>query len=108
MTTQAELTAQQMEEYVRSKWIDAVAFTMGPNPWTLRLPGCARYFDGTQNECWSAAYAFTIDREEEIEALEQDIEYIERKIRIEPQFFAPKRILTRLQQALEELKRGMK
>ena len=102
------------EEYVRARWEDSVAFTMGPNPWTLRLP-CGKYFDGTIDECWSGARAFTEQREREIAEVREEISEIEDDIlsyssHDNADSFAViyRRILARLQARLAELRRGMK
>ena len=96
------------EEYVRARWEDSVAFTMGPNPWTLRLP-CGKYFDGTIDECWSGARAFTEQREREIADVEEEIAWLSDGMDCsDPDDEVGHRILARLQAVLSELRRGMK
>jgi hypothetical protein len=102
-------------------WVDYMISANG-----LPHVACA----GTAAEAWAAAYAFTVEREEEIREREEEIALIIREIgdledgaldfekaglanervptefRQEAEVF--KRILTRLQLALADLKRGMK
>jgi uncharacterized protein YukE len=114
-----QLTAEQMREYVESRW-----------GLTHHCDGSYRdYIRGTvllqtKNRCWTAheswatAYAYTKDREEEIRQLGEEIRviegciaqagsgvgsgaYVQRVARLY-------RTITRLEQALQELQRGMK
>jgi hypothetical protein len=149
MTTQAELTAQQKEEYVRSKWILVDVNTRAgtsrgpvwariPFGWTVVL--CAEAWShihdtprrSTKEEAISDAYSFTIDREEEIRKLETGIRMVEHQMLrasgdsikvvmgecctlskgLEGAYATCAvgwcDVLTRLQQALAELRRGMR
>lgn len=71
------MTVQEQRAYVEARW-EKIQFTgTGPKPranWTLRLAH-GIYCDGdTQDECYMAAYALTVAREEEIRELGEEVE----------------------------------
>ena len=112
------MTPKEAEELVRARW-KSVQRTMGPNPWALRI-SCARYFDGTQDECWLAAAEFTMQREEEIRQKREEIIKVQRQVD-DHHFFCQRnlygaerdgaiweRILAVLQSQLAALLAGMK
>jgi hypothetical protein len=112
MTTQAELTVQEKEAYVRARWIDVYddgysVRLLSPIKGWIETPK----FSGVSNR-WPECYAFTIDRERQIAEVEEEVNLVRGEIR----FFqgsprakgAMERILTRLQQVLAELRRGMR
>lgn len=89
---------QSDEQYVRSQWQDA---DYDPN---LASPVCAggQFFDS-----WSAAAAFTHERKHQIAEVEEE-EVEELIMNLEGSNVVLQRILQREQQALAELRRGMK
>lgn len=110
-------TAIENEEYVRSRWDPnlfngGLYFYEGARSYHLRL-GSKRfeYTQKTKAECWSAAYAFTLEREEQIRQVEEEIALMEFIVQAQDEFndiVAAKRILAREQAALAELKKGMR
>ena len=109
---QASMT--EHEEYVRSKWDNtAIDYQWELERW--RFFTCnALYmevFGKTQDELWSAAYAFTVERERQIRDVEEEIELHKDWREI---LSGPKRLIVwertadRLQTALAELRRGMR
>ena len=100
------------EEYVRARWAGVL-----DTGYSVRLEigefGKWAKFDGL-NKRWSAARAFTENREREIAEVEEEIEYVSSfawlpsrsgKREEHPVW---QRILARLQARLAELRRGMK
>ena len=106
------------EEYVRARWEVHTAFPNGNGKYYLALAPdkCLDgEFDGqfdTEAEAWSAARAFTENREREIAEVEEEIALIANLgSHVKQEAFAVdirKRILSREQAVLAELRRGMK
>lgn len=99
--------AKQAEQYARERW-DSVEWTMGPNPWTLRI-SMARYFDGTQDQCWLAAAEYTRAHEQKIAEVWDEIDFLNFAFSVQDRNEdrgIVERILAREQAALDELLRG--
>lgn len=120
---QAAMSTKEHEEYVRSKWEDCgssgpVQFAEHWQVW------CDAYFfcEETEQQAWSLAYAFTLEREEQIRCIKREIEVLQNVVagylgyithRFNPehdsrQAYTLARVIAREQAALAELKRGMK
>jgi len=78
----ADLSVREMEEYVRERW-ERVVITQPTTvdfdgEWCLYLLGTGkRFIKETANECWQAAYDFTVEREEEIRQGGENIKQLE-------------------------------
>ena len=128
----ARMTTAEREKYVRERWEHV---NWGASNYELTQFGVILYDDedgtafrkNSQASAWQAAYDFTLAREEEIRQVEEEIKWLgdhaeisesqqklyrERGLVFSAEFLrqldVAKRILTREQAALTDLKRGMK
>lgn len=98
------------EEYIRANWQPNSKVPCGPN--TVIVLGDP-YWIGPRRceidaESWATAAHLTRERKRQIDKIKEEIEYMKRKTKIDDAFFAPKRILARLNRDMEILQRGMK
>jgi hypothetical protein len=122
------------EEYVRSRWERSTGFRIAsPNEGMIEVVGARLLFNsgefGNMDDFWDGAYAFTLDREEEIRQLAGELGFVlktvnhARQIVLRSIAYAPyepfiagqvvdvvrwSRILSRLQSTLAEMRKGMK
>ena len=99
------MTTAQMEEYVKQKW-KAESLRIVP---VVDGDGFISLDYSEFVNSWSAAYAFTLAREEEIRQVEEEIEWLRGfSAFAEHSIYGPvrERILAREQAALDALKKG--
>jgi hypothetical protein len=116
------------ERYVRERWEHikyadtALSVLAGPHYVIIFSEENRRQifapYRHTEAEAWAAAKAFTVEREKQIAEVEEEIEYVEFRMRdieenggkiyVECAYRTLERIFAREQAALAELKRGMK
>ena len=103
---------QTAEKYVRSRWASVHIPDTNHFHWEVWL----EFLDGRAEifKDWSAAYAFTLEREEQIREIREEIALLRGMIMLlqsEPgDETAPiyQRTINRLQEIVTELRRGMK
>lgn len=107
-----DLTVQEQRAYVESRWFEAEMWGFAGNCWEVLLGGETRgNSSSTEDEAWSAAYAFTVAREREIAELGAGIDLVKAEAE---QFEGTQTglewetVLARLQRDHESLKRDTK
>ena len=109
-----ELTAAEKEAYVRSVWenVHFITSYRQSSLWRLKFGPIITSAD-SQDECWDAAYAFTLAREEEVRQVEEEERLLQGALDLASDSNHPhrdpmQRTVKRLKGISDELKRGMR